>query len=116
MRKQLPIMLAAIAALATGGVATLGTLSAAPAQNAEQQAAVGQQTATFAVENMTCALCPVTVRKAMARVPGVKAVTVDLEAKTATVTFDPLATTTAAIAAASTNAGYPAKRAGQGGQ
>ena len=58
---------------------------------------------------MTCALCPITVRKAMERVEGVRSVEVDFEAKTASVAFDATATSAAEIAAASTNAGYPAK-------
>ena len=29
------------------------------------------------VENMTCAVCPITVKKALSRVPGVSQVTVD---------------------------------------
>ena len=57
---------------------------------------------------MTCALCPVTVKKAMEGVAGVKSVTVDFDAKTATAVFDPSVTNADAIAAASTNAGYPA--------
>lgn len=70
------------------------------------------QSATFAIENMTCALCPVTVRKAMEGVTGVKSVSVGFENKTATVLFDPAVTDTAAIAAASTNAGYAAAATG----
>ncbi|MCT9000614.1 heavy-metal-associated domain-containing protein [Chelativorans intermedius] len=53
-----------------------------------------------------------TVRLAMEGVAGVKSVKVDFEAKSATVLYDPSATTVAAIAAASTNAGYPAKAIG----
>lgn len=84
-------------------------ISSSPAQaQSTEVAAAESQTATFAIENMTCALCPVTVRKAMEGVSGVKSVSVDFEQKTATVAFDPAATDTAAIAAASTNAGYPA--------
>ena len=66
------------------------------------------QTATFAIENMTCALCPVTVRKAMESVRGVVSVSIDFEAKAATVVFDPAVTRAEAISAAATNAGYPA--------
>lgn len=61
---------------------------------------------------MTCATCPITVKKAMSAVHGVSSVRVDFEAKTAAVEFDPELTTVAAIAAASTNAGYPAKLSG----
>ncbi|MEQ8651472.1 MAG: cation transporter [Kiloniellales bacterium] len=70
------------------------------------QAAETEQTATFDVPGMTCALCPVTVRKAMEGVAGVKSVTVDFDARTATVVFDPAKTTIDAISAASANAGY----------
>lgn len=63
---------------------------------------------TFTVDNMTCALCPVTVKRAMEGVDGVRAVEIDFEARTATVVFDTAATTADAIAAASANAGYPA--------
>jgi mercuric ion binding protein len=66
------------------------------------------QTRTFAIQNMTCALCPVTVKKAMEGIAGVTSVSVDFDAKTATVVFDPSVTSPDAIAAASTNAGYPA--------
>lgn len=66
------------------------------------------ETATFNVEKMTCATCPISVRKAMERVDGVKEVSVDFEDKTATVIFDATATTTAEIGKASTNVGFPA--------
>ena len=82
-------------------------MTPAAAQATSPQVAAAQTT-TFAIQNMTCALCPVTVKKAMEGVTGVKSVKVDFDAKTATVTFDPSVTKAAAIAAASTNAGYPA--------
>lgn len=71
-------------------------------------AAAGEQTQMFAVENMTCAACPITVKKAMQDVEGVNAVEIDFSAKTATVTFDGGVVTPDAIADASANAGYPA--------
>ncbi len=66
------------------------------------------QTATLVVENMTCGLCPVIVKTAIERVAGVRSVVVEFDAKTVTVVFDPGVTSIEAIAAASTNAGYPA--------
>ncbi len=66
------------------------------------------QTATFDVEKMTCATCPIAVRKAMQRVDGVKEVNVDLDSKTAIVTYDASITTTAEIGNASTDVGFPA--------
>jgi len=75
---------------------------------AETATPVAYQTAEFAIENMTCASCPITVRKAMERVPGVQSVKVDYETKIATVEYDPALSTPADIAAAPTGNGYPA--------
>lgn len=72
-------------------------------------ALAGEKTVTLAVKNMTCALCPITVQHAIAAVPGVAAVDVDLETKTAVVTFDDATSGVAELAAASANAGYPAE-------
>ena len=72
------------------------------------QAAVTEATTTIAVEKMTCATCPISVRKAMKRVDGVKSVQVNFKTKISTVVYDPTLTTPAQIAAASTNVGYPA--------
>jgi len=66
------------------------------------------QTVTLDVKNMTCVVCPITVRKALEKVQGVASVTVDLDAKTATVTFDPDKTNAAALVRATAEAGYPA--------
>ncbi len=67
-----------------------------------------EQTVSMNIERMSCALCPVTVRKAIERVDGVQHVELDYDAKTATVTFDDSNTTSAEIAQASTDVGYPA--------
>jgi mercuric ion binding protein len=71
------------------------TLSAAP------------QTATLDVQNMTCELCPVTVKKSLEKVSGVSQARIDFAKKTATVTFDAEKTSTAALVRATTDAGYP---------
>jgi len=63
---------------------------------------------TFYVDNMTCGLCPATVKAAMSGVKGVQSVEVDLATRTAHAVFDPALTNAAAIAAASEQAGYPA--------
>lgn len=68
----------------------------------------GEQTVTLAVEKMHCALCPLTVSKAIERVEGVSAVDVSFDRKEATVTYEDTITGVDDIAAASTNAGYPA--------
>jgi periplasmic mercuric ion binding protein len=66
------------------------------------------ETASFTIENMTCASCPITVRKAMVRVPGVQSVAIDYDSKIAVVEYDPALASPAQIAAASTDVGYPA--------
>jgi len=109
--KRITLATAAVLGLAAAGVLFTGTLLLSPASVTSVQAATTEQQQIFAIENMTCALCPVTVRKAMEGVAGVKSVAVDFDAKTATVVFDPSQTTIDAIAAASTNAGYPAHAA-----
>jgi mercuric ion binding protein len=73
--------------------------------------AVATKTVTLAVENMTCGACPITVRKALEKVPGVAQATVDLEARTATVTFDPAKAKIEDLTRATTEAGYPSKAA-----
>ncbi len=65
------------------------------------------QTVVLDVQNMTCEVCPITVRKALDRVPGVAAVKVDFDKKTATVKFDPDRANVATLVKATTNAGYP---------
>lgn len=71
--------------------------------------AAPERSASFTVGNLTCPTCPLAVKTAMSRVPGVSHVTVDFATKIATVTYDPARATPAAIAAASTNVGYPAR-------
>jgi mercuric ion binding protein len=80
------------------GLIAVGFASAAP-----------PHTATLAVENMNCGTCPIVVKKALERVPGVTSTSVDLDKKTATVTFDPDKTTSAKLTQATTEAGFPSK-------
>ncbi|MDX8447363.1 heavy-metal-associated domain-containing protein [Mesorhizobium captivum] len=70
--------------------------------------AAAQRTATFSVPDMTCPLCPATVATAIKHLDGIVSVSTDVNAKTATVVFDDSKTSPAAIADASTNAGYAA--------
>ncbi len=105
--KRLFILATGILALSAAGLPFATAAAPSSAHAAVVQPATAK-TETFAVENMTCALCPVTVRKAMAGVRGVRSVAVHFDTKLATVIFDPSKTTADAIAAASTNAGYPA--------
>jgi mercuric ion binding protein len=62
---------------------------------------------TLAVSNLTCAACPITVKKSLTKVPGIREARVDFETKEAVVTFDDAKTTAAALVKATTDAGYP---------
>ena len=70
-------------------------------------AAGATQTVKLDVKNMDCAACPITVKKALTRVPGVASATVDYDSKTAVVSFDPAKATLEAITKATADAGYP---------
>ena len=92
------------------GTLMLGLPAVAPtafAQSATEAAPVLAEV-TFDVPDMTCALCPVTVKAAMNGVEGVQSVEVNFDARTALVIFDPALTDAAAISSASEQAGYPA--------
>jgi len=67
------------------------------------------QIVTLNVSGMTCAACPVTVKKALEKVPGVSTVEVRFEKKQVLVTFDDAKTNTDALVKATTNAGYPSQ-------
>jgi len=65
------------------------------------------QTAVLDVQNMTCGLCPITVKKSLEKIPGVANVKVDFDKRTATVRFDPDKASAAALVKATTDAGFP---------
>ncbi|GAB4348665.1 MAG: mercury resistance system periplasmic binding protein MerP [Immundisolibacter sp.] len=65
------------------------------------------QTVTLAVPGMTCAACPITVKKALTKVDGVQKVEVSYEKREAIVTFDDARTNTQKLTLATENAGYP---------
>ncbi len=64
---------------------------------------------TLEVSNMSCSLCPITVKHAIKRVPGVLDAQVDYPSRTATVRYESNETNAEAIAAATGNAGYPSR-------
>lgn len=76
---------------------------AAPAFAAEPKRVV------LDISGMTCTLCPVTVRKALERTPGVLDARADLARKEAEARYDPEKTSPEALAKAVTDAGFPAK-------
>jgi mercuric ion binding protein len=81
----------------------LGTLAALPFT----LSAGTLQTVTLDVQNMTCAVCPITVKKALEKVPGVTDAKVDFDKKTASISFDPDKASPAALTKVTADAGYP---------
>jgi mercuric ion binding protein len=81
-------------------IAALALFSAAAVQAAPQ-------TVTLDVPGMTCAACPITVKKAISKVDGVSKVAVSYEKRQVVVTFDDTKASTLTLTQATENAGYP---------
>lgn len=69
-------------------------------------ATAAERTVTLSVPGMTCPVCPITVRKALDKVPGVSKVQVSYEKKEAVVTYDDAKTKVQALEDATFEAGY----------
>ena len=67
------------------------------------------KTVALNVPGMTCEACPITVKKALEKVPGVSKVDVQFEKKQVLVTFDDAKTNTDTLVKATKNAGYPSQ-------
>ena len=67
------------------------------------------QTVTLSVPGMTCAACPITVKKALSRVEGVRQVDVIFQKREAVVTFDDAKTSARRLIQATEDAGYPSR-------
>jgi len=68
-----------------------------------------EKTVTLDVENMSCALCSLTVHKALKAVEGVQTVKVSLADHTAMISFDDERADIATLTAATTKAGFPSR-------
>jgi len=82
--------------------AIVGLILAAPAW-------ASPKTVTLNVSGMSCAACPITVKKALEKVGGVLKVDVRFEKKQVLVTFDDAKANTDALVKATTDAGYPSQ-------
>lgn len=60
------------------------------------------------VPGMNCSLCPISVKKALERVPGVLEAKADLATRSAEATYDSDRVSPETLIKAVTNAGYPA--------
>jgi mercuric ion binding protein len=65
------------------------------------------QTVKLAVPGMTCAACPITVKKALSKVEGVSKTDVNFDKREAVVTFDDAKTSAQKLTKATEDAGYP---------
>jgi len=64
------------------------------------------QTINLAVENMTCAMCPITVKKALTNLAGVIQAEIAFKNKSAHITYDDTKISVKDLISATTNAGY----------
>ncbi|ABE44156.1 mercury resistance system periplasmic binding protein MerP [Polaromonas sp. JS666] len=65
------------------------------------------QTVTLSVPGMTCAACPITVKKAISKVAGVSKTDVSFDKREAVVTFDDAKTSVQKLTKSTEDAGYP---------
>ena len=66
-----------------------------------------QKTVTLDIPGMDCEICPITVRVALKKLPGVISATATPETKEEVVVYDDTKTTIKQIIKATTQAGYP---------
>jgi mercuric ion binding protein len=70
-------------------------------------ASAAPRSVTLAVPGMTCAACPITVKKALSQVAGVQKVELSYERREAVVNFDDAKVATPQLMRATADAGYP---------
>jgi len=66
-----------------------------------------QKTVTLDVTGMSCAACPITVKKSLTKVIGVSRTEVNYDKRQAVVTFDDAQTTIDKLTRATSDAGFP---------
>ena len=65
------------------------------------------RTVTLSIPTMSCASCPVTIKAALTKVPGVASVKSNLDKRQTTVVYEDTKTDVAALSRATANAGFP---------
>jgi len=86
----------------TRTLALLALVAAAPFASAKQQ------TVSLTVPTMDCATCPITIKTALNKVPGVANVKVSYEKREAVIVYDDAKATVADLKKATEDVGYPA--------
>jgi len=87
---------------------TLSTLAIGALLAVPLCALAKQQTVALNVPTMDCATCPITIKAALSKVPGVAKVKVSYEKREAVIVYDDAQATVADLKKATENAGYPA--------
>jgi mercuric ion binding protein len=75
---------------------------------APQCAFAKQQTVSLNVPTMDCATCPITIKAALSKVPGVAKVKVSYEKREAVIVYDDAQASVADLKKATEDVGYPA--------
>jgi mercuric ion binding protein len=70
-------------------------------------ASAATKTVTLAIPTMDCPVCPLTVKRALSKVPGVSQVEVSYEKRQAVVMFDDAKAEVSTLTESTKNAGYP---------
>lgn len=66
-----------------------------------------EQSVILSIPSMDCPVCPITIKKSLEKVAGVKSVDVSYENKTAAVSFDDHTLDVKSLLKATENVGYP---------
>ena len=74
-----------------------------------------EQSVVLSIPGMNCPVCPITIKKSLQKVDGVKTVDVKFESKLANVTFDDEVTDIKYLKQATANVGYPSQLQGKEG-
>lgn len=70
-------------------------------------ASAAPRSATLSVPTMSCATCPIAIKAALSKVPGVSSVKSDLGKRQTTVIYDDAKTGVATLSKATGDAGFP---------
>jgi periplasmic mercuric ion binding protein len=84
------------------------TLAAVALVVAAPLASATQQTVALNVPTMDCATCPITIKTALSKVPGVAKVNVSYAKREAVIVYDDAQATVADLKKATEDVGYPA--------
>ena len=77
------------------------------------QVSASEQLVVLSIPGMNCPVCPITIKKSLEKVAGVKTANVIFKSKLAEVTFDDEVTDINQLKQATDNVGYPSQLLGE---